>query len=102
MNNVIDLDDYSVCDACGYDRRDYEESGEYVDQVGDIVENHIGVAVLTPHGWWQLTDEQALSLNAGLSNMINSRLTRPWSNDDPSTIITRGREALMEIEDIDG
>lgn len=48
MNNVIDLDDYSVCDACGYDRRDYEESGEYVDQVGDIVENHIGVAVLTP------------------------------------------------------
>ncbi|CAB0804736.1 hypothetical protein [Corynebacterium diphtheriae] len=99
MSNVTDLDDYSVCEACGYDRRDYEENSDHVDHVGDIEENYLGVAVLTPHGWWQLTDEQALSLNAGLSSMMLSRLTRPWSSDDPSTIITRGRQALLGLED---
>lgn len=77
-DEFLDFDNMCLCDD---DR----------DEVGDIVENHIGLAILTPNGWWQLNDEQVLSLMAGMSNVIMNRLTRPWTNDDPSTILSRGR-----------
>ncbi|CAB0812012.1 hypothetical protein FRC0191_01872 [Corynebacterium diphtheriae] len=93
-------DDPFYCPACdynpeeGYDPEDNED--DVADTVGTISENHIGVAILTPHGWWQLTDEEMLKLNAVLSSAICSRLTRPWSYTDLSTIVSRGRRVFPD------
>lgn len=70
-----------------------EEFSDIEESVGDIAEDSNGLAILTPHGWWRLTDEEVLSLNSGLGQMIQHRLTRPSSDDDQSTILTRGRRA---------
>jgi hypothetical protein len=65
-------------------------------QPGDIGENADGLSIITPHGPWNVTDDQALRLIHGLSAMLHARLTRPWSNDDQSTILTRGTRTVQE------
>lgn len=77
-----------------YDEEDNLSEVEYA--VGDISENTLGFHILTPFGWWVLSIEDALSLNAGLSAMILEQLTRPWDHEDQSTIITRGRRTHLE------
>ena len=49
---------------------------EEPEAVGDIAETPDGLAILTPHGWWEITDDQALNLVAGLGMMLRQRLTR--------------------------
>lgn len=46
------------------------------ESVGDISETPDGLAILTPHGWWEVSDDQALNLVAGLGMMLRQRLTR--------------------------
>lgn len=93
----------SRCESCGEDWFvDPDNCGEEDNQredgykVGDIVEDIFGFHILTPFGWWDITTEDALSLNAGISAMLQLQLTRPWDNNDQSTIITRGRRINLE------
>ena len=91
-------DDYfeGFCESCSTDYYAVQEPDQDEESVGDIAEDSNGLAILTPHGWWRLTDEEVLSLNSGLGQMIQHRLTAPWSDDDQSTIITRGRRTYVE------
>lgn len=61
---------------------------------GDILEDGQGLAIVTPYGVWGLSTEEAINLNAGLSAMLLSQLTRPWSDEDRSTVISRGTRRL--------
>lgn len=76
-----------LCDVCG---RDVFEHPDDPVAVGDILEDSQGLAIVTPHGVWELSIEDALALTSGLSAMLLSQLTRPWSDEDTSTIISRG------------
>lgn len=80
-----------ICDVCG---RDVFEHPDDPVAVGDILEDSQGLAIVTAHGVWELSIEEAISLNAGLSAMLLSTLTRPWSSEDTSTIISRGTRHL--------
>lgn len=97
VNFTVDdyLDDFGSLCYCQVEAHQ-EEDSNLEDSVGDITEGMNGLNILTPHGWWELTDEEALMLNSGLGQMLRYRLTRPWSDDDQSTIITRGRRTYVE------
>lgn len=75
----------SVFDAVQDDDQEPEE-------VGDIYATGNGLSIVTPWGDWQLTDEQVLTFIRGLAHMLEFRLTQPSSEDDESTILSRGRE----------
>lgn len=63
---------------------------------GDVFINAYGLSVATPCGWWQLSEEDTLKLITRLTVSLHGHLTTPWSADDPSTILSRGRAALTE------
>lgn len=65
-------------------------------QPGDVFLNVHGLALATPAGWWQLTEEDTLRLITRLSVSLHGHLTTPWAADDLSTILSRGRAALTE------
>lgn len=65
-------------------------------QPGDIYEDADGLSIVTPHGQWRVSDEQAVALLRGLTTMLHERLTRPWSAADPSTVLTRGTRHPQE------
>lgn len=76
----------------GVDLNTYEvEPEDDTEEAGDIYEREHGLTVITPHGDWDLHDEEVLKLITGLSTMLHHRLDRPWSDTNPSTILTRGR-----------
>lgn len=61
--------------------------------VGDICTGaHDDLFVTTTNGQWQLTISEALNLSQGLTTMVNHVLNNPWSNEDRSTILSRGTE----------
>lgn len=41
---------------------------------GDIREDHNGLAILTPYGWWELSDDNAADLAERLEFMATRRL----------------------------
>lgn len=63
---------------------------------GDVYETDLGLTVVTPHGRWVINYEQAIKLNSALGAMLAFTLTQPWSADDPSTILSRGRRPVAE------
>lgn len=63
---------------------------------GDIYEDADGLGIVTPHGQWRVSEDQALALLRGLTTMLHERLTRPWSAADPSTILSRGARTPQE------
>lgn len=64
--------------------------------VGDICTGaHDDLFVTTANGQWQLTISEALSLTQGLTTMVNHVLNNPWSNEDRSTILSRGTEKAV-------
>ncbi|MGO1321150.1 MAG: hypothetical protein ACTMIK_12985 [Galactobacter sp.] len=64
--------------------------------VGDICTGaHDDLFVTTTNGQWQLTISEALSLTQGLTAMVNHVLNNPWSEDDPSSILSRGTEKAV-------
>lgn len=63
---------------------------------GDIYDGADGLGIITPHGQWRVSEDQALRLIQGLSSMLHARLTRPWSADDPSSILSRGARTPQE------
>lgn len=65
-------------------------------QPGDVYLTAYGLAVATPAGWWQLTEEDTLQLITRLTVSLHGHLTTPWAADDSSTILSRGRAALFE------
>lgn len=79
----------------GLDLNTYEmepgDDAEDVEGPGDIYEREHGLTVITPHGDWDLPDEEAMKLVIGLATMLHHRLTLPWSNTNSSTILSRGR-----------
>lgn len=89
------LDDFGSLCYCQVESHQ-EEDSDIEESVGDITEGMNGLNIRTPHGWWELSDEQALLLLSGLGQMVQFHLTRPWSEVDQSTILTRGRRAHIE------
>lgn len=79
---------------CSCGNNVYESPGV---QAGDISETTTGLEITTPHGYWEITDEEALALIMGLSTMLQLRLTRPKSPGDDSTILTRGRDETTTV-----
>lgn len=73
-----------------------DEDDDTEPQPGDVYINVYGLSVATPCGWWQLSEEAALQLITRLTVSLHGHLTTPWSVDDPSTILSRGRAALTE------
>lgn len=87
--NVVPEDEYfdGLCGSCGNDVYTLPDT----EDEGDVYEVASGLEIVTPAGRWHLHDEEAIQLITGLSSMLHSRLTRPWSAENDSTILTRGR-----------
>lgn len=60
---------------------------------GDVVEDAEGIAVATHKGLWYLSDREVLDLTTHLVAALKNRLTRPWSAEDESTILSRGKRS---------
>lgn len=90
FNDALEAYKEQVCPA--YDDLDPEPP-----KPGDIYEDADGLGIIVPLGRWRITDDQALHLIQGLSAMLHARLTRPWSADDDSTILSRGTRHLKEV-----
>lgn len=73
------------------------EEGDVLPEVpGDVYSTDDGLTVVTPAGPWVINYEQAIKLNSALGAMLAFTLTQPWSADDPSTILSRGRRPVAE------
>lgn len=59
-------------------------------RVGTVSEEGDGLSIATDKGLWYLNDTQALELATALTRGLRGRLTRWWSADDHSTILSRG------------
>lgn len=70
-------------------------------QPGDVYETGHGITLHTPHGEFFLTEDEALDVASKLAFAVRGRLTRPWSNDDPSTVLSRGLRHHNPGEDQD-
>lgn len=66
--------------------------------VGDIIDGPNGLEIYTPCGYWPITVPQALHISSGLAIMVRDRLTRPWSLEDSSTVLSRGERTAEDID----
>lgn len=74
------------------DLLDFHTIPEDDDQPGDVWETGNGVTIRTPGGMdWHLSEDQALALSVRLTSAVHDRLTRLYSNEGTSTILSRGR-----------
>lgn len=61
-----------------------------MNQVGEVRETGNGIVLTTPAGEFCMTELEALEIAGDLSSTVRHRLGRPWSNEDPSSILSRG------------
>lgn len=83
---IVDPDDYD----CDEDNLDDVEPVHEGDTDLNVWEDADGIHVATSAGSLPLDVPQALDVVTLLSAALNSTLRRPWSDDDQSTILSRG------------
>ncbi|MGO2874830.1 hypothetical protein [Corynebacterium variabile] len=83
---IVDPDDYD----CDEDNLDDVEPVHEGDTDVNVWEDADGIHVATSAGSLPLDVPQALDVVTLLSAALNSTLRRPWSDDDQSTILSRG------------
>ncbi|MDO5372356.1 MAG: hypothetical protein Q4F10_02795 [Corynebacterium glutamicum] len=89
VNVIPDADFFDdLCGVCGQDVFGVPEKEEI--GVGSVCEGANGLSIVTPLGKWELQDKEVLPLLTVLSAAFHSRLTRPVSPEDGSTILSRG------------
>lgn len=64
---------------------------------GDVISSGRGIEIVTPAGHLVLDIPEALDTAMMLVSAARGDLTRPWSGDDDSTILTRGKRHLKEV-----
>lgn len=102
--NDVDLEDLAwdhddQCASCAEMAEDDEDDEDSRPaELGDVLENGDGIVICTPHAYWRVSDEEALNLLTGLAATVRGRLTRPWSAEDDSTILTRGRALRRPVD----
>lgn len=83
---TVDPDDYD----CDEDNLDDVEPAHEGDTDVNVWEDADGIHVATAAGSLPLDLPQVLDVVTLLSAALNSTLRRPWSDDDQSTILSRG------------
>lgn len=87
---IVDPDDYD----CDEDNLDDVEPVHEGDTDVNVWEDADGIHVATAAGSLPLDIPQALDAVTLLSAALNSTLRRPWSDDDQSTILSRGTRTV--------
>ena len=87
---IVDPDDYD----CDEDNLDDVEPAHEGDTDVNVWEDADGIHVATAAGSLPLDLPQVLDVVTLLSAALNSTLRRPWSDDDQSTILSRGNRKV--------
>lgn len=87
---IVDPDDYD----CDEDNLDDVEPVHEGDTDVNVWEDADGIHVATAAGSLPLDLPQVLDVVTLLSAALNSTLRRPWSDDDQSTILSRGNRKV--------
>lgn len=67
-----------------------DEPDIHFPEVGEVSINGGHITLQTPTGPFTMMEGEALQVATGLMMCLNLQLNTPWSEDDPSTILTRG------------